>query len=135
MYLLDTDILSNLMRQAPATALVVRLAQVPPEEQFTSSVTLGELLYGAYRSSRTTNLLARIESVLPDELPVLPFDAAAAGHYGEIRAELESLGTPIGDADTRIAAIALTHGLRIVTGNERHFRRVPGLEVENWLAG
>jgi tRNA(fMet)-specific endonuclease VapC len=133
MYLLGTDILSNLMKRAPASALVARLARVPPKDQFTSSVTLGELLYGAHRSSRTAALLERIEETLLPELPVLPFDAAAARRYGEIRAELERRGTPIGDADTRVAAIALSRGLKVVTGNERHFRQVPGLEIENWL--
>lgn len=108
MYLLDTDVLSNLMKRAPDSALVARLAQVPPEDQSTSSVTLAEL-------------------------PILPFDAAAARRYGELRAALERRGTPIGDADTRVATIALSRGLKVVTGNERHFRRVPGLEIENWL--
>jgi tRNA(fMet)-specific endonuclease VapC len=129
MYLLDTDILSNLMKRAPASALVSRLARVPPEDQFTSSVTLGELLYGAHRSSRTTALLERIEETLLAELPILPFDAGAARRYGELKRR----GTPIGDADTRVASIALSRGLTVVTGNERHFRRVPGLEMENWL--
>jgi tRNA(fMet)-specific endonuclease VapC len=133
MYLLDTDVLSNLMKRAPASALVARLARVPPEDQATSSVTLGELLCGVHRSSRTTSLLERIEETLLAELPILPFDAAAARRYGEIRADLERRGTPIGDADTRVAAIALSRGLTVVTGNERHFRRVPGLEIENWL--
>ena len=135
MYLLDTDTLSNLMKRAPASTLVARLARVPPEQQFTSSVTLGELLYGALRSSRAAALLERIEAVMPAELPVLPFDAAAARRYGGLRAELEARGTPIGDADMRIAAIALSRGLKMVTGNERHFRRVPDLIVENWLEG
>jgi tRNA(fMet)-specific endonuclease VapC len=133
MYLLDTDVLSNLMKRAPASALVARLARVPPEDQFTSSVTLGELLYGAHRSSRTAALLERIEETLLPELPVLPFDAAAARRYGELRAELERRDTPIGDADTRVAAIALSRQLTVVTGGERHFRQVPGLEIENWL--
>jgi tRNA(fMet)-specific endonuclease VapC len=133
MYLLDTDILSDLMERAPASALVARLARVPPEDQFTSSVTLGELLYGAHRLSRTAALLEPIEETLLEELPVLPFDAAAARRYGELRAELERRGTPIGDADTRVAAIALSRGLKVVSGNERHFRQVPGLEIENWL--
>jgi tRNA(fMet)-specific endonuclease VapC len=133
MYLLDTDILSNLMKRAPESALVARVARVPPQDQSTSSVTLGELLYGAHRSSRTAALAERIEETLLAELPILPFDAAAARRYGELRAELERRGTPIGDADTRVASIALSRGLKVVTGNERHFRQVPGLEIENWL--
>ena len=135
MYLLDTDILSNLMKRAPASTLVARLARVPPEDQFTSSVTLGELLYGAHRSSRTAALLKRIEETLLPELPILPFDAAAARRYGELRAELERRGTLIGDADTRVASIALSRGLTVVSGNERHFQQVPGLAIENWLKG
>lgn len=134
-YLFDTDILSNLMRRAPKSSLISRLARVPPEEQFTSSVTLGELVYGALRSDRSALLLERIEAVVPGDLPVLPFDALAARRYGEVRAGLESQGTPIGDADLRIAAIALSRGLTVVTANERHFRKVPGLSVENWLEG
>ena len=134
MYLLDTDILSNLMKRAPSSALVAKVARVPPEHQFTSSITLGELVYGAHRlREHTATLLERIEDTLLPNLPLLPFDASAARRYGEIRAELERRGTPIGDADVRIAAIALAHGLKVVTGNERHFRRVPGLETENWL--
>ena len=79
------------------------------------------------------DLLDRIETRLLPELPVLPFDASAARRYGEVRAELERRGTPLGDADLRIAAIALARGLTVVTGNVRHFQRVPGLPVENWL--
>ncbi len=134
MYLLDTDILSNLMKRIPPSALVTRVARVPPEDQFTSSITLGELVYGAHRlRERTATLLERIEDTLLPNLPVLPFDTTAARRYGELRAGLEQRGTPIGDADIRIAAIALARGLKVVTGNERHFRRVPRLEVKNWL--
>ncbi len=134
MHLLDTDILSNLMKRSPPSALVARVARVPPEEQFTSSITLGELVYGAHRlRERTAILMQKIEDTLLPNLPVLAFDTVAARRYGAIRADLERLGTPIGDADMRIAAIALARGLRVVTGNERHFRRVPELETENWL--
>ncbi|MGQ9572730.1 MAG: type II toxin-antitoxin system VapC family toxin [Chloroflexota bacterium] len=136
MYLLDTDILSNLLKRAPSTALIAKLAAVPPEQQFTSSITIGELIYGAYRLGPQANvLLDRIEETLLPNLPVLPFDVAAARRYGEVRAELERRGTPAGDADVRIAAIALAHGLTVVTANVRHFQRIPGLTVENWLAG
>ncbi len=133
MYLLDTDILSNLIKRSPSAVLLAKLASVPAERQFTSSVTLGELTYGAYRAgSRSEYLLSRIETKLLPNLTVLPFDAAAR-RYGELRAHLERRGTPIGDADSCIAAIALVRNLTMVTGNVRHFERVPGLSVENWL--
>ncbi|MCX5999784.1 MAG: type II toxin-antitoxin system VapC family toxin [Chloroflexi bacterium] len=134
MYLLDTDILSNLLKRAPSTTLIAKLASVPVDRQFTSSVTLGELIYGAYRlRTRTAYLLEQVERVLVPNLPVLPFDVAAARQYGELRAGLERHGTLLGDADLRIGAIALARGLTVVTGNVQHFRRIPGLSVENWL--
>ena len=134
MYLLDTDILSNLLKQTPSTALIAKLASIPPEHQFTSSITLGELIYGANRArERTPALIERIESRLLPNLPPLPFDGAAARRYGEVWAELEHRGTPISESDLRIGAIALARGLTVVTGNVRHFRRIPELSVENWL--
>lgn len=134
MYLLDTDILSNLMRRNPSTALIAKLASIPSEHQFTSSITLGELIYGANRvPERTLVLMDRIESRLMANLPALPFDGAAARRFGEVRAELERRGTPIGEADLRIGAIALARDLTVVTGNVRHFQRIPELLVENWL--
>ena len=134
-YLLDTDTLSNLVRPAPAPLLVRRLATVEPSEQATSSITVGELLYGAHRRSvRSGELIERIERDLLWHLPVLPFDEDAARVYGSLRVKLERQGTPIGDTDTRIASIALARGMVVVTGNVRHFERVPDLLVENWLA-
>lgn len=134
MYLLDSDILINLIRRAPSTMLITKLASVPPEQQFTSSITLGELVYGAYKlQARTDELLQQLEESLLPNLPVLPFDSAAAQHYGEVRAKLERLGMPLGDADLRIGCIALARGFTMVTGNVRHFQRIPGLTVENWI--
>ena len=134
MYLLDTDILSNLLKRTPSTVLIAKMASVPPEQQFTSSITLGELIYGAYRLGAGAGLLLeRLDQTLPPNLPTLPFDGAAAHRYGEVRAVLEQRGTPVGDADLRIGAIALARGLTVVTGNLRHFQRIPGLLVENWL--
>ena len=134
MYLLDTDILSNLLKRAPSTVLIAKLASIPPEHQFTSAITLGELYYGAYRlGSMSKSLLERLEKTLLPNLPVISFDREAAHKYGQIRAELERNGIPIGDADLRIAAIALVRGLIVITGNISHFSRIPGLIVENWL--
>ena len=134
MFLLDTDILSNLMKRSPSTALIAKLASVPPEQQFTSSITLGKLIFGAHRlGPRSTVLLGQVETRLIPNLPILPFDAVAARRYGEVRALLEGQGTSLGDADLRIAAIAMVRNLTIVTANTRRFQRVPGLPVENWL--
>lgn len=114
--------------------LLTPLASVPTSERFISSITLGELLYGALRlGSQGSALLRQLERLLVSDLAVLPFDEAAARRYGEVRALLERRGTPIGDGDTRIASIALVHGFTVVTGNVRHFSRVPSLRVENWL--
>ena len=133
MYLLDTDILSNLMRRSPSMPLLAKVASAPPQQQHTSSITLGELIYGANRlRQRSTKLLDQIDKLVAN-LSVLPFDATAAKRYGEVRALLESRGTPVGDADLRIAAIALARGLTVVTANIRHFERIPELAVENWI--
>ena len=134
MYLLDTDILSNLMSRCPSTALIARLASVPPEQQCTSSITLGELIVGACRlGRRSTALLSQIETRLFPNLPILPFDAVAARRYGEVSALLARKGSPVGEAALRIAAIALVRDLTVVSANPQYFQQVPGLSVENWL--
>ncbi|MBI2906945.1 MAG: PIN domain-containing protein [Chloroflexi bacterium] len=102
------------------------MAIVPLEQQFTSAITLRELLYGAYRlGTQSGTLLERLEKTLLRNLPVIPFDAEAAYTYGETRGELERRGIVIGDADLRIAAIALARHLTVITGNVRRFQRVP----------
>lgn len=130
-YLFDTDTISAVLRRRPDLAVARRLAAVPADEQFTSVITLGELLFGALRRQRT-DLVDRIEAIA-ERVPVLPFHEAAARTYARLRAELERRGTALAEPDLRIAAIARTFDLVLVTGNERHFRRVPGLVVENWL--
>jgi tRNA(fMet)-specific endonuclease VapC len=71
---------------------------------------------------------------LRGNVTILPFDDTAAGVYGALRAQLERQGTPLAEPDLRIAAVALANDLILVTGNVRHFARVPGLPIENWLA-
>jgi tRNA(fMet)-specific endonuclease VapC len=130
-YLFDTDTISAVLRPRPDLGVARRLASVSADEQFTSAITLGELLFGALRRQRT-DLIERIQA-LAERVPVLPFHEPAARAYAELRTELEHRGTPLAEPDLRIAAIALTFNLVLVTGNERHFRRVPNLAVENWL--
>ena len=133
MFLFDTDTLSHVLRRNPSTALLVRLAAVPPQDQFTTAITVGEMVYGANRSIRRDYLLRQFEEKLWPTMRILPFDRAAAETYGILRAELERSGTPLAEPDLRIASIGLSHNLTVVTGNVRHFSRVPGLAVENWI--
>lgn len=133
MYLFDTDILSQVLKRAPSPTLLTRVAAVPAEQQFTSAITVGEMVYGAYRSDRPDHFLRQLEERLWPNIRILPFDRTAAETYGRLRAQLEEAGVPLAEPDLRIAAIALTHDLTIVTGNVRHFSRLPGLRTENWL--
>jgi tRNA(fMet)-specific endonuclease VapC len=128
----DTDVLSAVIRRDPPLALIRRLAQTPPEQQFTTAVTLGELLYGAARRGSAT-LTNKVRELVIGALLVLPFDERAAEVYGPLRAGLESEGRRLDEPDLRIASIALSRGLTVVTANVRHFGRVPDLKVENWL--
>lgn len=133
MIVFDTDIISNLMRPAPSLTLIERLARTPVASQATTAITVGELAYGAARAGRP-ELFERAVGLLRN-LKVLTFDAVSARRYGELRADLESVGRRLADADLRIAATVLSSGPEtvLVTGNVRHFDRVPGLVVENWL--
>jgi len=132
-YCLDTDVLSAVIRRKPPLPLIRRLARVPPAKQATTTITLGELLYGAARR-RNERLSERVRDVITVAGLILPFDRRAAEIYGPLRAQLERDGKRLAEADLRIASIALARGATVVAGNTRHFSRVPGLAVENWLA-
>ena len=132
MYCLDTDVLSAVLRREPPLHLVRRLARVSPDEQFTTAINLGELLYGASRRG-SPDLASRVRALVLSAAVVLPFDSAAAEVYGPLRARLEREGKRLDEPDLRIASIALAHGLTLITGNVRHFARVPDLRVDNWL--
>jgi tRNA(fMet)-specific endonuclease VapC len=110
---------------------VRRLALLAPTEQFTTTITYGELLYGARKRGSAT-IEQRVES-LADAMTILPFDAPAASIYATLRADLEGRGRRLDEPDLRIASIVLNHGLTLVTGNVRHFARVEGLPIQNWL--
>lgn len=131
-YCFDTDILSATIRPAPPLHLIRRLATVPPQDQFTTSITVGELIYGARRVGRE-DLSRRVEQVIRRAQTVLAFDTTAARTFGFLKATLEQRGTPLAEPDLRIASIALSRGLILVTRNVRHFQRVAELTVENWI--
>ena len=132
MYCLDTDVLSAVLRRDRPLHLVRRLARTPPTEQCTTAITLGELLYGVARRGNPA-LAERVRDLIASAGPILPFDEAAAQRYGPLRADLEGAGPRLAEPDLRIAAIALSRDATLVTGNVRHFARVPDLRIENWL--
>ncbi|HAL48298.1 MAG: type II toxin-antitoxin system VapC family toxin [SAR202 cluster bacterium] len=133
MYLFDTDTLSQIMRRNPPRRLLARLDLTPREYQFTSAINVGELLFGAYRSPNRNAFLQQVESLIFPSFEVLPFELRAADVYARVRATLEREGRPLADADLRIAAVAIVNDLTLVTGNVRHFTRIPDLRIENWI--
>lgn len=128
-HLLDTNIVSFLMRERPASVMA-RLRDLGPQHVAVSVVTALELRQGADLSSRSEHYHQVIDTLLAS-IPVLPLPVEAAPIGGRLRAQLQRLGTPLGDMDSLIAAHALTVGLVLVT-NDGAFARVPDLLVEDW---
>lgn len=128
-YLFDTDAVSEVLRSRPLPDFLEWLETVPRERQFTSAVTVGELYEGAFRSAARDRHLDNIEERVLPAVTVLPYDEGVARVFGQLRAHLEKRGQLLPDADLQIAATALYHGLQLVTGNLRHFERVPELEI------
>ncbi|HIG42320.1 MAG TPA: type II toxin-antitoxin system VapC family toxin [Gammaproteobacteria bacterium] len=133
-FLFDTDAISEVLRPKPLTTYMEWLQTLPRDEQFTSSVVVGELYKGAYRSPAQERHLDNIKKRILPAVTVLPYDVATANIYGQIRAQLEETGQMLADADLQIAATALYHGLDLVTGNLRHFSRIDGLRINNILS-
>ena len=133
MYLFDTDIITNIFKKRPFPGLLTRLADVPRKDQHISTVTISEIVYGAYKSDRPTYHLSNLQNILLPAVNILGFDSKAAYACGRIRAFLEKDGTPLALADLEIASIAIANQLILVTGNTRHFSRISGLLVENWI--
>lgn len=129
-YLLDTNACVELIRKRSVRVLG-RLRSCEVGVVGMSSITLAELYYGVARSAfPDRNMVALTEFCTP--LALLPFDDRAAAVYGRVRADLELGGFPAGPMDTLIASHALSVKAVLVTDNEREFRQVKGLEVENW---
>lgn len=128
-YLFDTDAISEVLRSKPLPAYINWLSSIGRAEQFTSAVVVGELYKGAFRSASTEMHLQNIESRILPALTVLPYDTECARVYGEIEATLAQKRQPLADADLQIAATAIAHGLELVTGNIKHFSRIPILRI------
>lgn len=128
-YMLDTNIISDLIRN-PQGKVAKRIAK--KGESNICIIVAADLRYGCAKSG-SKRLLKAVEDLL-GEIDVLPFEVPADTEYGGIRAALEAAGKPIGGNDLLIAAHAHATGATIVTANTGEFKRIPGLNVENWLA-
>jgi len=129
-YLLDTNICIYIRQKKPVE-ISRRFEKLRPTEAAISIVTYGELLYGAEKSTHRSAALERLRELV-SLLPVLPLGEAVGQAYGKIRADLEFRGELIGNNDLWIAAHAMADELILVTNNEKEFKRVRGLQIQNW---
>lgn len=134
MYLLDTNILSEVLKKRPSPLLIERLTKTPRSAQFTSCICVLELRYGSQRRQDHERFWQRIRAELLSRITVLGLSEDMAVLAGDLLALLERRGEQVGLPDALIAATALEAGFTVVTANIRHFRRIPRLKVENWLA-
>lgn len=131
-YMLDTNICIYVIKNKPKE-VIERLKEHEPSEICISSVTYAELIYGVEKSKAVNKNRIALTLLLAD-IEILSFDANAAESYGEIRAELERKGTPIGPLDMMIAGHAKSLGYTVVTNNIKEFERIVGLRFENWVS-
>jgi tRNA(fMet)-specific endonuclease VapC len=134
MYLFDTDTITNVLKKQPSPSLLQRLATIDQSYQYISTITVAEIVYGAFKSGRPRFHLENLERILLPAVNIVSFDSKAAYVCGRLRAELEGRGEPLSLADLEIGAIAIANDLTLITGNTRHFARIPDLVFENWLA-
>lgn len=128
-YMLDTDTVSYALRGHGHAGR--HMLELSPSDVCVSALTLSELRYGA--DLRGSRKLHRLIDAFAGSVEAVPFDARSAARYGQVAAALDKKGTPIGVFDALIAAHALSLDLTLVTNNTKHFARIPGLSIENWI--
>lgn len=131
MKILDTDVCIELLR---GNVRVIERRRRTPDEVATTWITACELAYGAAKSRAPESNRALVVAFLAT-LPILELDWAAAERFGRLKADLERAGTLLADADLLIATITLARGAGLVTGNRRHYERIPELRIEDWIRG
>jgi tRNA(fMet)-specific endonuclease VapC len=129
MYLLDTDILIYSLKSHKIVQQNLRRHLYDPIK--ISAVTLMELYYGAYKSQKVANNLAKIKTI-ENTLEIIPVSRELVEIFGVLKSDLEKVGTPLDDFDLILASTAMSHNLTIVTNNVKHFGRIDGLKMENW---
>jgi tRNA(fMet)-specific endonuclease VapC len=130
MYLLDTDtIIYAIKGERQVTR---RLEETAGQPKAVSVITYGELFFGAMKSAAPQANLAKVRRV-GELFPVIEVSRAVMETFGSLKAELQKRGKAVADFDLVIAATALVHSYSLVTNNQRHFRDIPGLRLENWV--
>ena len=133
MFLLDTNIVSEIVRRVPDANVTARLSQEPAAGLHLSSVSVFELRYGAARSAKPASLWARIQRDILSRFQVLPFTEQDALTAADLMAPLIKSGQQFSLQDIWLAGVAYGRDLTLVTRNRRDFDRVPGLKLENWF--
>ncbi len=131
--MLDTNILSQLLRRRPDRRVVERLQSEPSERLFTSCICVMELRHGAVKLNDQGGLWHRIEHEILNGIETLPLGMKEAILAGDLLAHLHASGKIIDVEDVLIGATALRNDLTMVTNNVKHFARIPNLHVEDWL--
>lgn len=129
MKILDTDVCIEILR---GNRKIIERRRVTPDDTATTWITACELAYGAAKSARAKENQALVDQFLAT-IPLYGLDGVAARYFGGLKARLENRGSRLADADLFIAAIALTHGASLVTGNRRHYERIAELAIEDWM--
>ncbi len=133
MYLFDTDTITNILKKNPSKKLIDKIYGINRKDQFISTITVGEIIYGAFKSRDPAYHMEQLKKVLLPLVNVLSFGSGAAFYYGKIRAELEKQGEIISSMDLQVASIAIANDLKLITGNTRHFKRIKILQIEDWI--
>lgn len=129
MYLIDTDILIYSLKGHETVK--ENLQKHIHDAIQISAVTLMELYYGAYKSQKVESNLAKIKKI-ENALEIISVNRESVEIFGLLKSNLEMAGTPLDDFDLILAATALSHNLILVSNNERHFKRIKGLKIDNW---
>ena len=129
MYLLDTDIIIYSLNGDEK--VISNISFYRNEPKAISVITYGELIYGAQKSARKINNMAKVNS-LREIFPIIEITPSIMDTFGEIKANLEKKGTAIDDFDLLIASTAISYGYTLVTNNEKHFKRITDLDIVNW---
>ena len=133
MYLLDTNMLSEIIKKNPNKNFIKKLGIIPSPAFFTATICIMEMRYGAMKRGNPSDFWQMIEQHILSKVRILNFSYTEALKAGELIHQLYSMGQPIGIEDIMIGSIALCNDLTIVSANTKHFKKISNLRVENWL--